>query len=98
MSGPWLPSAGRAVKVNHWPSAEYVADWPTRITPLMIGWGAAPAEGLGEPGGRLTGTVAAGLEGDGETDADVVGLELGGVFEGDGDGLEPLVDGVELEP
>ena len=22
MSGPWLPSAGRAVKANHWPSGE----------------------------------------------------------------------------
>jgi hypothetical protein len=48
MSGPRLPSAGRAENANQRPSGEYAADSPTTMTSAAIAIGPVPAEGLGD--------------------------------------------------
>src|SRR6478672_5278478 len=76
MSGPAEPSAGRAVKANHDPLAEYAAAWPTTITSWAIstvpspdGDGEMSTEGL--PLGTADPTTA------GEPDGCDDGVELG---------------------
>lgn len=72
MSGPAVPSAGRAVKANQVPSEENAAASPTTVTPLTIARAAAVGAGV------LVG-VGTGV---GVTLAVGVGVGLGGVDAG----------------
>src|SRR5437660_11595 len=55
MSGPWLPSAGRAEKASIVPSGEYEAVSPTTTTLSMIA--SAAAVGCGSDGTATTLTL-----------------------------------------
>ena len=57
MSGPWEPSAGRAEKATHCPSALYAGGVPTMTTPsTMATAGAADGAGVA---GRIVGSGVA---------------------------------------
>src|ERR1051325_1704487 len=72
MSGPVLPSAGRAGNANHSLFGEDAADWPTRTTSCAIWMG---------PPGVADGVTA--TDGGGDAADEPLGVEVGGA-----DGVE----------
>src|SRR5574337_1010931 len=100
MSGPWLPSAGRAENANHAPSGEYAAVSSTTMTSVAIATTSPVGEavGAGDPAsgsaGRLDGP-------DGALDDAFVGAVAAGPAVGratgtTGAGTTP--DGAEGDP